>query len=144
MINHVILMGNLVADPELRYTPAGVSVATFRLAVNDNYTTQSGERRENAYFFNVVVWKKQAVNVANFLKKGRRALVEGRLTSRTYEKDGQKVYRVEITATSVTFLDRPAATADSGPEPFSPSIEESETFPPDDFSTDRSNDEFVG
>jgi len=144
MINHVILMGNLVADPELRYTPSGVSVATFRLAVNDNYTTQSGERRENAYFFNVKVWKKQAVNVANFLKKGKRALVEGRLTSRIYEKDGQKLSWVEISATSVTFLDRPTTTAEGGPESFSPLIEDSETFPPDDFATDRSNDEFVG
>jgi single-strand DNA-binding protein len=145
MLNRVFLMGNLVADPVLRYTQSGTSVATFRLAVNDSYTTPTGERKEIANYFDVVVWKKQAVNVANFLKKGRRALVEGRLSSRTYEnKEGQKVYKVEIVALSVRFLDRPGTSPEATAEAFAPSLDEGEGLPADDIANDHSSDEFYG
>jgi len=103
-MNRVILVGRLTKDPELRYTPSGVAVATFTLAVNRTFTNQSGERE--ADFINVVVWRKQAENVANFLKKGSQAGVDGRLQSRSYEgQDGKRVYVTEVVAESVQFLE---------------------------------------
>ncbi|EDJ8805051.1 single-stranded DNA-binding protein, partial [Listeria monocytogenes] len=91
-------------DPELRYTPAGLAVATFTLAVNRTFTNQQGERE--ADFINCVVWRKPAENVANFLKKGSMAGVDGRVQTRNYEgNDGKRVYVTEIVAESVQFLE---------------------------------------
>jgi single-strand DNA-binding protein len=104
MINRVILVGRLTKDPELRYTPSGVAVATFRLACNRPYTNQNGEH--DADFVNIVVWRKQAENVANYLKKGSLAGVDGRIQTRTYEaQDGRKVFVTEVVAESVQFLE---------------------------------------
>ncbi len=80
MMNRVVLVGRLTKDPELRYTPAGVAVATFTLAVNRTFTNQNGERE--ADFIQCVVWRKPAENVANFLKKGSLAGVDGRIQTR--------------------------------------------------------------
>ncbi|EAE5719435.1 single-stranded DNA-binding protein [Listeria monocytogenes] len=104
MMNRVVLVGRLTKDPELRYTPAGVAVATFTLAVNRTFTNQQGERE--ADFINCVVWRKPAENVANFLKKGSLAGVDGRVQTRNYEgNDGKRVYVTEIVAESVQFLE---------------------------------------
>ena len=83
MINRVILVGRLTKDPEYRQTPSGVSVATFTLAVNRSFTNSQGERE--ADFINVVVFRKQAENVNNYLSKGSLAGVDGRIQSRNYE-----------------------------------------------------------
>ena len=104
LINRVILVGRLTKDPELRYTPSGVAVATFTLAVNRAFANQQGERE--ADFVNCVVWRKQAENVANFLKKGSLAGVDGRIQTRNYEgQDGKRVYVTEVVAESVQFLE---------------------------------------
>ncbi|HEM0638154.1 TPA: single-stranded DNA-binding protein [Listeria monocytogenes] len=104
MMNRVVLVGRLTKDPDLRYTPAGVAVATFTLAVNRTFTNQNGERE--ADFINCVVWRKPAENVANFLKKGSLAGVDGRVQTRNYEgNDGKRVYVTEIVAESVQFLE---------------------------------------
>jgi single-strand DNA-binding protein len=104
MMNRVVLVGRLTKDPELRYTPSGVAVATFTLAVNRSYTNQQGERE--ADFLNCVIWRRPAENVANFLKKGSLAGVDGRVQSRSYEgQDGKRVYVTEIVAESVQFLE---------------------------------------
>ncbi|MBC1746899.1 single-stranded DNA-binding protein [Listeria seeligeri] len=104
MMNRVVLVGRLTKDPELRYTPAGLAVATFTLAVNRTFTNQKGERE--ADFINCVVWRKPAENVANFLKKGSMAGVDGRVQTRYYDdKDGKRVYVTEIVAESVQFLE---------------------------------------
>ncbi|EAE4973705.1 single-stranded DNA-binding protein [Listeria monocytogenes] len=104
MMNRVVLVGRLTKDPELRYTPAGVAVATFTLAVNRTFTNQNGERE--ADFINCVVWRKPAENAANFLKKGSMAGVDGRVQTRNYEgNDGKRVYVTEIVAESVQFLE---------------------------------------
>lgn len=103
-MNRVVLVGRLTKDPELRYTPQGTAVATFTLAVNRSFTNQAGERE--ADFINCVVWKKPAENVANFLKKGSLAGVDGRLQSRSYEdQSGKKIYVTEVVAESVQFLE---------------------------------------
>ncbi|WP_042464237.1 single-stranded DNA-binding protein [Neobacillus dielmonensis] len=103
MINRVVLVGRLTKDPELKYTPNGVAVATFTLAVNRQFPNQNGERE--ADFLNCVVWRKAAENVANFLKKGSLAGVDGRIQVRTYEQEGRRQYFTEIVADSVQFLE---------------------------------------
>lgn len=104
MMNRVVLVGRLTKDPDLRYTPNGVPVASFTLAVNRTFTNQQGERE--ADFINCVVWRKPAENVANFLKKGSLAGVDGRIQTRSYEgQDGKRVYVTEVQAESVQFLE---------------------------------------
>ena len=104
MMNRVVLVGRLTKDPELRYTPNGVAVASFTLAVNRTFANQQGERE--ADFINCVVWRKAAENVANFLKKGSLAGVDGRVQTRSYDgQDGKRVYVTEILAESVQFLE---------------------------------------
>ncbi|EII2061293.1 single-stranded DNA-binding protein [Listeria monocytogenes] len=104
MMNRVVLVGRLTKDPELRYTPAGLAVATFTLAVNRAFTNQNGERE--ADFIQCVVWRKPAENVANFLKKGSLAGVDGRIQTRNYEdNDGKRVFVTEVVAETVQFLE---------------------------------------
>ncbi|WP_449622076.1 single-stranded DNA-binding protein [Robertmurraya sp. Marseille-Q9965] len=104
MMNRVVLVGRLTKDPELRYTPNGVPVATFTLAVNRTFSNQQGERE--ADFINCVIWRRPAENVANFLKKGSLAGVDGRIQTRNYEgQDGKRVYVTEVVAESVQFLE---------------------------------------
>ena len=113
MLNRVVLVGRLTKDPELRYTPNGAAVATFTLAVNRTFTNQSGERE--ADFINCVTWRRQAQNVANFLKKGSLAGVDGRLQTRNYEnQQGQRVFVTEVQAESVQFLEPKSGGAGSG------------------------------
>lgn len=107
MLNHVVLIGRLVRDPELRYTPNGVAVGTFTLAVDRPYSNQQGERE--ADFIDIVVWRQLAETCANHLSKGRLVAVAGRLQIRSYEtQDGQKRRAAEVVANEVRFLDRPA------------------------------------
>jgi single-strand DNA-binding protein len=104
MMNRVVLVGRLTKDPDLRYTPNGVPVATFTLAVNRTFSNQQGERE--ADFINCVIWRRPAENVANFLKKGSLAGVDGRIQTRHYEgQDGKRVYVTEVVADSVQFLE---------------------------------------
>lgn len=104
MMNRVVLVGRLTKDPDLRYTPAGVPVATFTLAVNRPFSNGQGERE--ADFINIVVWRKPAENCAKFLKKGSLAGVDGRIQTRNYDgQDGKRVYVTEVVAESVQFLE---------------------------------------
>ena len=106
MLNQVVLIGRLTRDPELRYTPGnGVPVASFTLAVDRSFTNKQGERE--ADFINIVTWRKQAENCANYLKKGSLTAVAGRLQIRSYE-DSQGIKRkaAEVVADNVRFLDR--------------------------------------
>ena len=104
-LNNVVLIGNLTRDPELRYTPSGLPVATLRLAVNRNFTNQQGEIETD--YFNVVVWRNQAEKCAEYLSKGRQVAINGRLQSRSWEaNDGQKRSVVEVVADRVVFLGR--------------------------------------
>lgn len=104
MMNRVVLVGRLTKDPDLRYTPAGAAVATFTLAVNRPFKNAQGE--QEADFINCVVWRKPAENVANFLKKGSMAGVDGRIQTRNYEdNDGKRVFVTEVVAESVQFLE---------------------------------------
>ena len=104
-LNQVTLMGNLTRDPELRQTPTGQNVCSFSLALNRSYKDASGEWQEATDYIDIVAWGPLAERVTQYLTKGRRCLVQGRLQSRSWEQDGQKRNKVEVLANDVTFLD---------------------------------------
>lgn len=102
--NQVVLMGNLTRDPELRQTPNGQSVCSFSLALNRSYKGADGNWQEATDYIDVVAWGPLGERVAQYLSKGRPALINGRLQSRSWEQDGQKRNKVEVVAQDVTFL----------------------------------------
>jgi len=106
--NKVILIGNLTKDPELRYTPQGTPVTSFRIAVNYRYK-QSDEMKQETTFIDIVVFGKQAESSSKYLNKGSSVLVEGRLQERRWESDGQQRSKFEVIAQSVRFLSRKTA-----------------------------------
>ncbi|MEK9200204.1 single-stranded DNA-binding protein [Ureibacillus sp. 179-F W5.1 NHS] len=104
MINRVVLVGRLTKDPELRYTPSGVPMTRFTIAVNRTFSNQQGERE--ADFIGCIAWRKQAENLANFMKKGSLIGVEGRIQTGSFEgQDGKRVYTTDVVADSVQFLE---------------------------------------
>jgi single-strand DNA-binding protein len=111
-LNQVTLMGNLTRDPELRQTPTGQNVTSFSLALNRAYKDSSGEWQEATDYIDCVCWGPLAERVAQYLSKGRRCLVQGRLQSRSWEQDGAKRSKVEVLANDVTFLDSRGAGGD--------------------------------
>ncbi len=109
-LNKVMIIGNLGSEPEMRFTPNGNPVTSFRVATNRVYNTGEGERKTETEWFSVVTWNKLAESCNQYLSKGKLVYVEGRLHTSTWEgQDGQKHYRTEIIANTVTFLDRQAA-----------------------------------
>src|SRR3990167_8722861 len=111
--NQVILVGNMARDPELRTIPSGQSVASFAVATNRTWQDQAGEQQQAADFHNVVAWGKLAELAQQYLAKGRKVMVVGRLQTRSWEgEDGKKNYRTEVVANDISFLDRPGE--DSG------------------------------
>lgn len=107
MLNKTLIIGNLTKDPELRYTPSGTAVGTLRLACNRKFKAHgTGELKEEVCYISVVVWGKQAENCNTHLKKGQGVLIDGRLQSRSWEKDGVKHYTIEICAEYIQYLDR--------------------------------------
>ena len=146
--NKVFLMGNLTKDPELRYTPKGTAVARITLAVNRNYTTESGEKKEEVSFVDVDAWGRQAEVIAQYMKKGRPLLVEGRLKQDTWEDKNtkQKQSKLKVVLEGFTFIDsnrgdaggasteaaRSRPVAASAPAPAAPSSDAAEAEPPAD------------
>ena len=106
-LNKMMVIGNVGTDPEMRYTPNVTPVTSFRIATSRSYTTGGGERKQETEWFSVVAWNQLAEQVNQFLTKGRKAYVEGRLKSHSWEgQDGVTRYRNEIIANQVLFLDR--------------------------------------
>jgi single-strand DNA-binding protein len=103
-VNKVILVGHLGANPDMRYTPSGAGVCELRLATGEQWTDKSGQRQERTEWHRVVIWGKLAEVCSKYLSKGRQVYVEGRLRTRSYEKDGVKRYTTEIIASDVQFL----------------------------------------
>jgi single-strand DNA-binding protein len=123
-LNKVMIIGNLGADPEMRYTADGKALTSFRVASSRNYSGPDGERREETEWFSVVTWQKLAEQCSQFLQKGRRVYVEGRLQTRSWDgQDGQRKYRTEVVAEKVLFLDR------AGAMPFGDDQESSSSAP---------------
>ena len=115
-MNKMMIIGNLGGDPEMRYTPSGQAVTSFSVATNRRYTTADGETREETEWFRISVWGRQAETCNQYLSKGQKVYVEGRLRSRTYEtRDGQTRFSNDIFATDVRFLDRAASREEDFP-----------------------------
>lgn len=109
MINNVCLVGRLTRSVDLRYTPNGTAFGSFSLAIDRTYKNQAGERETD--FINCVIWRKPAVNLSNYTKKGSLIGVEGRLQSRSYDnKEGQKVYVTEVLVENFSLLESKAVT----------------------------------
>jgi len=105
-LNKVQLIGNLTRDPELKYTPTGAAVCTVSLATNRSWTTDTGEKKDEADFHRLVAWNKLAEICGQLLKKGRKVYVEGRLSTRSWQdKDGQTKYMTEVVLSDMILLD---------------------------------------
>lgn len=112
MINRVVLVGRLTKDPELKYTPNGVASCRFQVAVNRTFQNQQGERE--ADFISCVAWRKQAENLANYIRKGGLIGLEGRIQTGSYEgQDGKRVYTTDVVADSIQFLEPRNSTGGS-------------------------------
>ena len=117
-INHVLLLGNLTRDPELRYTPSGTAVCQLGVALNRRWKDQAGEIQQETTFVDVTVWARQAETVSAYLTKGRAVAVEGRLQLDTWETEaGERRSRLKVVAQRVTFLSSTAPQAASAGEP---------------------------
>lgn len=128
-LNKVMIIGNLGTDPEMRYTANGNAVTTFRVACNRSFSGPDGDRKEETEWFSVVTWNKLAETCSQFLQKGRRAYIEGRMQTRSWEgPDGQTRYRTEVIANTVLFLDRAQGT---------PMPEDSEELAPSEIPTEQ-------
>jgi single-strand DNA-binding protein len=115
--NQAIVMGNLTRDPELRSTPGGQQVASFSVATNRTWMDGSGERKEAVEYHEIVAWGKLGELAAQYLAKGRKVMVVGRLQTQSWEKDGVKRQRTEIVAAEVNFLDGPGGVSAGGGAP---------------------------
>jgi single-strand DNA-binding protein len=117
-INHVLLLGNLTRDPELRYTPTGTAVCQLGVALNRRWKDQAGETQQETTFVDVTVWARQAETVAAYLTKGRAVAIEGRLQLDTWETEaGERRSRLKVIAQRVTFLSSTAQHAAAADEP---------------------------
>ena len=103
-VNKVILVGNLGADPELKYTPSSRPLCNLRIATTDVFKDKSGQRQEKTEWHRVTVWGDTAENCNKYLSKGRSVYIEGRLQTRSYDKEGQKHYATDVVADRVVFL----------------------------------------
>ena len=130
MLNVVALIGRLGADPEIRYTPSGVPLASFRIAVNEYWTDQDGERKERTHWFSCVAWKGLAETIEKYLSKGSQVGISGSLQQRTWQNEtGETRSTVEIVVRNLTMLDnkrRPACPAGAVGREEAPPIEDSD------------------
>lgn len=129
-LNKAMIYGNLTRDPELRALPSGMQVCSFSLATNRVYNDRDGNRQEATEYHNIAVFGKQAENSAKYLHKGDSAYVEGRLQTRSWEKDGQKQYRTEIVADRVQFGPKSGGGGGGSAPSVAPKAEEKAPEPP--------------
>jgi single-strand DNA-binding protein len=116
-LNKVMLIGHLGKDPELKYTPGGAAVATVSLATNESYKDKEGNQQEKTEWHRLVFWNKQAEIAAEYLKKGAQIFVEGKMQTRSWEKDGQKHYMTEVVVFNLQMLGRKEGGAPDVPLP---------------------------
>jgi|TARA_Y100000296_G_C4993312_1_gene166498 single-strand DNA-binding protein len=118
MLNKMLAIGNVGSDPEMRYTAGGTGVTTFRLAVNNRFKKSDGEQVEETDWFSVVCWARLAETVNEYVHKGMKVYVEGRIKMNTWTaQDGTERSNIEIVANTVTFLDKPNTQSRQTPPP---------------------------
>ncbi|MCF6185779.1 MAG: single-stranded DNA-binding protein [Bacteroidales bacterium] len=137
MVNKVILIGNVGKDPEVKYIKEDVPVARFSLATSESYKKRDGEKVTNTEWHNIVVWRGLAKVVEKYVKKGSKLFIEGKLTYRQYEKDGQTKYFTEIVCRDLTMLDSKTSSTQTSDQP----IQENKVQePPADLDTEGFED----
>ena len=119
-VNKVILVGRLGKDPEVRHLEGGVAVASFSIATSETYTNKEGARVEQTEWHNIVLWRGLAEVAGKYLSKGKMVYIEGKLRTRSYEKNGEKRYATEIVGDNMTMLDRKEDGANAGAMPQQP------------------------
>ena len=113
-LNKVMLIGNLGADPEIRYTPSGAAVANFNMATKAQWTTKEGEKQDKTEWHRIVAWRRLGEICGEYLHKGSLVYIEGRLQTRSWEdRDGNKRYTTEIVAQGMQMLDRAGQSAEA-------------------------------
>ena len=127
-VNKVVLIGNLGKDPELKYTSNGTAVCTFSLATTESFKDKNGNRQEKTEWHNIKIWRKQAEFAAEYLKKGKQIFLEGKLTTRSYEQNGQRMYITEIVADKLFMLGPKDSASDVYRKPSGESTESTEQF----------------
>ncbi len=128
-VNKVILVGRLGKDPEVRHLEGGTAVASFTLATSENYTNKEGVRVEQTEWHNIVVWRGLADIAGKYLSKGKMVYVEGKLRTRSYEKNGEKRYTTEIVADNFMMLDRKDSNDTNTSEPINHAAMEAKDAP---------------
>jgi single-strand DNA-binding protein len=129
-VNKVILVGNLGADPEIRYTPQGTAVANFRIATTERFNNKNGERESRTEWHRIVAWGRLAEICNEYLKKGKQVYIEGRIQTRQYDdKEGKKRSSTEIVATNMVMLGRAGDAGDVAPQEFQADEEATQEAP---------------
>lgn len=128
-VNKVILVGNVGNDPEVRHLDQDVKVANFRLATTESYRAKNGERVSSTEWHNIVLWRGLAGVVEQYVKKGSKLYIEGKITNRQYEKDGVTKYFTEIVANNMVMLDSKSTSENTGAEQNPPSTENNVSEP---------------
>jgi single-strand DNA-binding protein len=132
-VNKVILIGRLGADPEIRYTPSGRAVANFRIATNETWKNKDGQQQERTEWHTIVIWDKQAEIAAEYLKKGSRVYIEGRLQTRSWEgQDGAQRRTTEVVAQRMQMLDKKGTAQDESYVPEEPPMDSGPDLGSDD------------
>lgn len=132
-LNKVMLIGNLTRDPELKKTTGGQSVCTFSVATNRTYTDASGQKKDQVEYHNIVTWAKLAEICGQYLVKGKKVYVDGRLQTREWDgQDGQKKYRTEIVAENMIMLDRTGGMGAGAPSAGAAAMADAPVANPDD------------
>ena len=133
-VNKVILIGNMGADPELRYTPGGTAVTNFNIATNESWTDNSGDQQERTEWHRIVVWGRLAEICNQYLRKGSKVYIEGRLQTRSWEgQDGQKRYTTEVVAREMQMLDsrdEMGGGMDAAPPSYGADVQQNVAAPP--------------
>jgi single-strand DNA-binding protein len=129
-LNKVMLIGNLGKDPELKYTNSGVAVATFSIATSESWKDAEGNMQERTEWHNIVAWRKLAETCGQYLKKGGRVYIEGKIQTRSYEKDGVKKYMTEIIADQMLMLDGSGGGNAGARSAGAPDVSQTEPAPP--------------
>ncbi len=138
-LNKAMIFGNLTRDPEMKALPSGLQVCSFSLATNRVYNDRDGQRQESTDYHNIVVFGKQAENCSKYLYKGSSAYVEGRLQTRSWDKDGQKQYRTEIVADRVQFGPKNSSQSASGDSTKNTANQSSEQPAPPEYPEEEIN-----
>lgn len=142
-LNKAMIIGNLTRDPEVRNTPSGQMVASFSIATNQVWNDQSGQKQERVEYHNIVVWRKLAEICSQYLRKGSKVYIEGRLQTREWTgQDSVKRYRTEIIAENMIMLDRASTkpgmgSFDQPPMPDEPSIQINENIDEDEIKVEN-------